>query len=177
MRLHAMTPRPASYMTSYPDLLRRQLVPTWCVRFSTSSLSLLSWDQVPLLLLRRQPVTTPCVGVSTSNLSLLTIWDRVQLLLLDNHLLEMNSGWSNEASCHNAQDNFIYHITSSSLDNRLQHPVSDYQLLILVCLSEIKFNSFFSTTTSWKTMLHGPRRLHVVLTPRITSFTTSHLPP
>jgi hypothetical protein len=47
-------------------------------------------------------------------------------------------------------------------------------VLLFVCWAEIKFNSFFSTNTSWKWILHGLMRLHV-MTPRITSFTTSHL--
>jgi hypothetical protein len=58
--------------------LRRQRVPTWCVRFSASSMILLSGDQVPLL------------------------------LLPNNGMLENNYAWSNEASWYDAQANFIY---------------------------------------------------------------------
>jgi hypothetical protein len=50
----------------------------------------------------------------------------VPLLLLNNHLLEMNSAWPDEASCHDAQDNFTYDITYCSLAKRLEHYMSDF---------------------------------------------------
>jgi hypothetical protein len=57
---------------------------------------------------------------------------------------------------------------------RLEHYVLDYQLLLgVVCRAEIKVNSFFSTTTSAKWILHGLIELYVMTT-RITSLTTSH---
>jgi hypothetical protein len=54
----------------------------------------------------------------------LSWWDPVvPLLLLNKRLLEDNYAWSEEASWHDAQANFIYDITSCSDATRFQHEI------------------------------------------------------